>query len=113
MEIPSTSMPAATRIADQPAVPGALTSTQRPLQQQAGGDIELREAFDQFVGETFYSHMLKALRKSVDTPAYFHGGRGEEVFQGQLDQLLAEKLTETTAAKFTGPMFELFQLSRR
>ena len=64
------------------------------------------------MGETFYGQMLKALRSTVDKPAYFHGGRGEEVFQQQLDQLLAERLTESTAAQFTGPMFDLFLLGR-
>ena len=106
-------MPATTRIAPQPTVPEALQTT-HSLQQHSDADQgKLREAFDQFVGETFYSHMLKALRKSVDKPAYLHGGRAEEIFQGQLDQVLAEKLTETTAPQFTGPMFELFQLGRK
>lgn len=111
MEIQPIGIPATKRIPEGPSVPGALQST-APLQQKVDPG-ELRQAFDQFVGETFYSHMLKALRTSLDKPAYFHGGRGEEVFQGQLDQVLAEKLTESTASTFTGPMFELFQLSRR
>jgi hypothetical protein len=50
--------------------------------------------------------MLKAMRATVGKPAYFHGGRAEEVFQGQLDQHLAEHLTEASAARFTEPMFE-------
>ena len=73
---------------------------------------ELRRAFDSFVGETFYGQMLKSMRKTVGKPAYFHGGRAEEVFQGQLDQILAEEMTEASASTFTGPMYELFNLSR-
>ena len=57
---------------------------------------ELREQFTQFVGEAFYGQMLKAMRATVGKPAYFHGGRAEEVFQGQLDQHMAEHLTEAT-----------------
>ncbi len=72
----------------------------------------LRETFDAFVGETFYGQLLSAMRKTVGKPAYFHGGRAEEVFQGQMDQILAQKLTESTAAQFTQPMFELFELRR-
>ncbi len=72
----------------------------------------LREAFDQFVGETFFSQMISAMRKTTDKPAYFHGGRAEEVFQGQLDQMLAERMSEASAEQFSGPMFELFQLGR-
>lgn len=73
---------------------------------------ERREAFDDFVGQTFYGQMLSAMRKTVDKPAYFHGGRAEEVFQAQLDQTLAEHLSDSTAEQFTGPMFELFNLAR-
>lgn len=73
---------------------------------------ELREAFTSFVGQTFYSQLLGSMRKTVDKPAYFHGGRAEEVFQGQLDQTLAEDMTKASADQFTGPMFELFMLGR-
>jgi hypothetical protein len=67
---------------------------------------ELRKHFTQFVGEAFYGQMMKAMRSTVGKPAYFHGGRGEEVFQGQLDQKMVEHMTEATADKFAEPMFE-------
>src|SRR5688500_16591557 len=67
---------------------------------------ELRQQFTQFVGEVFFGQMIKAMRATTGKPAYFHGGRGEEVFQGQLDQKLAEHLTEASAARFAEPMFE-------
>lgn len=73
---------------------------------------ELREAFGDFVGNTFYGQLIASMRKTVDKPAYFHGGRGEEVFQGQLDQMLAEKLSDATQEQFAEPMFELFMLGR-
>ncbi|MCI0332232.1 MAG: rod-binding protein [Planctomycetes bacterium] len=73
----------------------------------AGGKTEeLREKFTQFVGEAFFGQMLKAMRSTVGKPAYFHGGRAEEVFQGQLDQQLAEHLTTASAKRFAEPMFE-------
>jgi len=53
------------------------------------------------------------MRQTVDRPAYFHAGRAEEVFQGQLDQLLVEKVTDASAATFTDPMFELFTMNRQ
>src|SRR3989304_4282818 len=65
---------------------------------------ELRKAFDGFVGETFFSQLLQSMRKTVGKPAYFHGGRAEEIFQQQLDQVLAQKVTEASADRFTGPM---------
>ena len=76
-------------------------------------DHELREVFQRFVGETFFGHLLAAMRKTVGKPAYMHGGRAEEVFQAQLDQVLSEHMTAASAESFAGPMFELFQLNRQ
>ncbi len=73
----------------------------------------LRKAFDQFVGETFYGQMLQAMRKSQSKPAYFNGGRAEEVFSQQLDQALTKKLAETNANKLSGPMYQLFTQQRK
>jgi hypothetical protein len=91
-------------------------SAMMPLREGASGagtprlasdnSAELRKQFTQFVGEAFYGQMLKAMRATVGKPAYFHGGRAEEVFQGQLDQHMVEHLTETTAEKFAEPLFE-------
>jgi hypothetical protein len=77
--------------------------TPRPASDKSA---ELRAQFTQFVGEAFYGQMLKAMRATVGKPAYFHGGRAEEVFQGQLDQHMVEHLTEATADKFAEPLFE-------
>jgi hypothetical protein len=66
---------------------------------------EVHEKFTQFVGETFYGQMIKSMRSTVGKPAYFHGGRAEEVFQGQLDQLMAEHMTEASADTVAEPMF--------
>jgi Rod binding domain-containing protein len=84
-----------------------------PPSQSGTDDKELREAFQDFVGQTFYGQMLSAMRKSVGRPAYLYGGRTEEVFQQQLDQVLAEKLSDATADTFAEPMYQLFTLSRR
>jgi Rod binding domain-containing protein len=76
------------------------------------GAEELRDVFDRFVGETFFGQLLSSMRKSVEKPAYFHGGRAEEVWQGQLDQLLTEQMSAASAASISDPMFELFTLDR-
>jgi flagellar protein FlgJ len=73
---------------------------------------ELRKAFDSFVGQTFYGQMIKSLHKMQNKPAYFYGGRAEEAFQQQLDQTWTEQMSKATAHTFTGPMFDLFSLSR-
>jgi Rod binding domain-containing protein len=84
----------------------AGTSSAMPLNGGNHGTEELRETFTQFVGEMFYGQMFKAMRSTVGKPAYFHGGRAEEAFQGQLDQTMTEQLTKATASKFAEPMFE-------
>ena len=82
-------------------------------EQQKHQSPKLRQAFDDFVGQTFFSHLLKAMRQTVDRPAYVHGGQAEDIFQQQLDQLLLEKVTNTSASTFTDPMFELFMMNRK
>jgi peptidoglycan hydrolase FlgJ len=76
-------------------------------------DAETRQAFDQFVGETFFGQMIKAMRKTAGKPAYVYGGRAEEIFQEQLDQTMAQQISHASADQFTGPMFELFTRQRR
>lgn len=73
---------------------------------------ELREKFDQFVGESLFGQMLKSMRKTVGKPAYFHGGHAEETFQSQLDQMLVEKISAASAEQISGPMYELFTANR-
>jgi Rod binding domain-containing protein len=104
----------------RPAIPllacephNSSSANQRQLESAAASQSgELREVFNQFVGETFYGQMLKAMRQTVPKPAYFHGGRAEEAFQGQLDQVLAEKMSHSTADSFAQAMFELSHLPR-
>ncbi len=81
--------------------------------ETATEDPQLRQAFQDFVGQTFFSQMLSAMRKTVGKPAYLHGGRTEEVFQSQLDQVLSEKLSDASAETFSEPMYQLFTLQRR
>lgn len=92
------------------SLPTGASSLERA--EQSGGG-ELQQTFDAFVGETFYGQMLQAMRKTQGTPAYFHGGRAEEVFRNQLDQTLSQELAKNSAGQFTGGMFDLFNLQRR
>jgi hypothetical protein len=87
------------------STPINLTTTTH-LSATVDTTADLRKQFTQFVGEAFYGQMLKAMRATVGKPAYFHGGRAEEVFQGQLDQHMTEHLTEATAEKFSEPLFK-------
>ena len=83
------------------------------FQEQDGQpDEPLREAFTDFVGQTLFGSMLASMRKTVGKPAYMHGGRTEEVFQQQLDQIIVEDMTDASADSLAGPMFDLFTMQR-
>lgn len=83
------------------------------LSNDAGGDADAtREAFDKFVGGTFYRQMLSEMQKSVGKPAFMHGGQAEETFRSELNSHLADKMAESSGKQLTGSMFELFNLQR-
>jgi peptidoglycan hydrolase FlgJ len=98
-------------------VPGAMplepAAGALPLNAPRGDSAETRQAFDQFVGESLFGQMLKAMRKTQHKAAYFNGGRAEEIFQQQLDQVLVEKLSRTSGDKLSKGMYQLSNLSRR
>jgi hypothetical protein len=75
---------------------------------QSAAPSDVREKFDAFVGQSFYGQLLHEMHKTVGKVHYFNGGRAEEAFQGQLDQVLSENMAKANAGQFTGPMFELF-----
>ncbi len=111
MNIP-TSTPVSHAFSSLPNHDGSRELASAAMLESVEEPSELREAFDNFVGQTFFQQMLSAMRKTVDKPAYFHGGRAEEVFQGQLDQVLSEEMTKASADSFTDPLFELYSLKR-
>jgi Rod binding domain-containing protein len=49
--------------------------------------------------------MMKAMRSTVGKPAYFHGGQAEEAFRSQLDQQLADAMSDASAPQIADPMF--------
>lgn len=71
---------------------------------------KLQETFQEFVGETFFQLMLKSMRKMHGEPAYMHGGQAEDIFQGQLDQHLANDLARNAGGEFSNDLFQLFKL---
>jgi Rod binding domain-containing protein len=92
--------------ADVPKSWGKVNTAGNRFEKPDFGDKnETKEKFTQFVGETFFGQMIKSMRSTVGKPAYFHGGRAEEAFQGLMDQKLSEQLTESTADSFAEPMF--------
>jgi peptidoglycan hydrolase FlgJ len=85
----------------KPLRPGVASASEQLESAQ-----EVRDTFRKFVGEAFFGQMMKAMRSTQGKPAYFHGGRGEEVFQSQLDQVMSEHMTEASADTIADPMFK-------
>jgi len=73
---------------------------------------ELKKAFTDFAGQTFFGELVKQMRATLHKPAFFHGGMGEDIFQTQLDQIMVERMSETNAKSFTDPMYELLMARR-
>jgi peptidoglycan hydrolase FlgJ len=73
---------------------------------------ELREAFTDFVGQTFFGELVKQMRATVHNSEFFHGGMGEDIFQTQLDQIMVERMSKTSAKSFSDPMYELLMAPR-
>ena len=71
-------------------------------------ETTLQDAFQDFFAGTFYKQMFESLRKMHSKPAYFHGGRAEEMFQSQMDQQVAENLARDQGGSFSDPMFSVF-----
>jgi hypothetical protein len=82
------------------------TSSAPTVSSTVAKATELHEAFTDFVGQTFFAQMMKAMRSTQGKPAYFHGGQAEEVFQTQFDQTLVEAMSRATADRFAEPIFE-------
>lgn len=99
-----------TLLHEQPGQSGKVPAS---LDDPNASSPELREAFNDFVGQTLFGGMLSSMRKTVGKPAYMHGGRTEEVFQQQLDQHIVDDMTKSSADTISGPMFELFNMQRR
>ena len=124
MTIHATSGGLGTRDSGLRGVEGAITTNSRPLApspqslapsapRRGGHDTpELKEAFTDFVGQTFFGELVKQMRATLHKPAFFHGGMGEDIFQSQLDQVLVERISDASAKSFSDPMYELLMAPR-
>src|SRR5437899_11420651 len=79
-----------------------------PAKTPAKGQLAVREKFQDFVGGTFYKEMLKALRAAQKPSKYLHGGQAEKIFQGQMDQQIAEDLAHQYAGHVAAPLLESY-----
>ncbi|WP_299468747.1 rod-binding protein [uncultured Gimesia sp.] len=92
----------------QTSLSSAVTQAPSQLNQAQKSSPELKQAFQDFVGGTFYKQMFKALRSGQNKPAYFHGGQAEEMFQSHLDQQISEDLAKNQGSAFSDTLFSAF-----
>jgi Rod binding domain-containing protein len=78
------------------------------LDQSPADQDKVKSTFQDFAAGTFYKEMMKSLRKMHNKPAYMYGGHAEEVFQGQMDQEIAENLAHTHGSQIAEPLFQGF-----
>ncbi len=86
-----------------------------PAQSAAGSpalpretDEAIREHIGEFVGNVFYGTLIREMQASKLKGEYFHGGRGEEVFQGQLGMEIAQRLGRAPGDPIAEHMYESF-----
>lgn len=70
----------------------AVVPADESARQKADVERGLRKSIDEFVGMVFYGQLLKAMRDSPLKSDIGHGGRGEDIFAGQLDIELSQRI---------------------
>ncbi|MDR0871793.1 MAG: rod-binding protein [Planctomycetaceae bacterium] len=100
--------------ATRPAIKnGTSSAANEPEPEQDDNESKFRELLHQFIGQTLFGQMLKSMRATQEKNPYFDGGRAEEIFQGQLDQVLTDKMTKATSRSLSEPMYKLMQANMR
>ena len=83
-----------------------------PISSNRSGNLseptDQKTAFQDAVAGLFYGQMIKSLRSGVGKPAYLHGGQGEDLFQAQMDQLIAERMARQNGDSLVQKLYERF-----
>lgn len=116
-----------------PALSGATSSAQAPLQHMGSAPLsrakftdqlrtsiekldklgqdreqDARDAANQLVSMAFIKPLLAQTRESPFKSDMFHGGHGEEVFQQQLDSVLADRMAERLNVSIADAVYRKF-----
>lgn len=71
-----------------------------------------KEAFEQFVGETFYSIMVKQMRAGTGKVDLFGKSTATRTFQQQFDTQIVQSLAENNSSGLSTAMYDLHKLGR-
>lgn len=88
------------------ALSTTVSATPDPQKAQALSD--LRDVVDRVLGSVFYGPLLRTMRSSSLKGTVGHGGRGEEIFQNQLDQVFAERAGQASSNGLGDTLFNRF-----
>ncbi|NOT00812.1 MAG: hypothetical protein HOP29_09310 [Phycisphaerales bacterium] len=69
---------------------------------------KLRETINRVTGAVFYGPLLRSARGGLNDNGIGRGGRGESVFQGQMDQILIERAGEASHHNLNELLFDRF-----
>ncbi|HRX85334.1 MAG TPA: rod-binding protein [Phycisphaerae bacterium] len=87
----------------------ALNNLDAAATTRAAAHKSLRKAADELVGEVFYGTLLRQMRDAPLKGKYGHGGRGEEVFQAQLDQVLASRAGQASNSNLADAIVDRYE----
>lgn len=68
----------------------------------------LDEVIGKVIGSVFFGTLLRSMRQSEMKGAYGHGGRGEDVFSGQLHEIYAEQAGQSMRGGLKEVLLERF-----
>ena len=80
-------------VASAPVFNGFLDRARSEGQSE---EEQLREAAEKLVATTLIMPMFEQLRNDPLATDLFHGGRGEKIFQQQMDQVLSDRIAGAT-----------------
>ena len=68
----------------------------RAYSEGQGQEAQLREAAEKLVSTTLIMPLFEQLRNDPLAANLIHGGRGEKIFQQQMDQVLSDRIAGAT-----------------
>lgn len=66
----------------------------------------MRKEVGEFVGNIFYGTLIRQMQASKFKTKYMDGGRGEEVFQGQMGMELAQRMGRSVSDPVSNKLYE-------
>jgi len=90
-------------------LPGSAAASDRawsPAPAKKPRNLQDRKTVGEFVGNAFYGTLLKQVQEAKIKGPFGHGGRGEEVFNGQLTLELAKRMGQAQNNPLTDRMYK-------